>query len=106
MGAVGALAGFAAQMAIREDFIKSGKIAADKAFNVVATQDGSTYYFGDLLNEGLVATRQGNYSVGTLVAGVTAKGQRRIQFEFWFGGVRYRPTLVFRGLTVASVFRQ
>jgi integrase len=25
---------------------------------------------------------------------VTAKGQRRIQFEFWFEGVRYRPTLL------------
>jgi Arm DNA-binding domain len=25
--------------------------------------------------------------------GVTAKGKRRIQFEFWLDGTRYRPTL-------------
>ena len=29
----------------------------------------------------------------SITGGVTAKGQRRIQFEFWFEGVRYRPTL-------------
>jgi hypothetical protein len=66
---LGALAGFATQMAIREDFIKSGKISADKAFNVVTTKDGSIYYFGDLLNEGLVATGKGTYSVWTFVGG-------------------------------------
>lgn len=67
--ALGALAGFAAQMGIREDFIKSGKISAEKAFNVVTTNDGGIYYFGDLLNEGLVATRQGGLSVWSLVGG-------------------------------------
>ncbi len=29
----------------------------------------------------------------SITGGVTAKGERRIQFEFWFEGVRYRPTL-------------
>ena len=67
--ALGALAGFAAQMAIREDFIKSGKVSAEKAFKVVTTKDGATYYFGDVLNEGLVATRQGSLSVWSLVGG-------------------------------------
>lgn len=30
----------------------------------------------------------------SITGGVTAKGPRRIQFEFWFEGVRYRPTLL------------
>jgi hypothetical protein len=67
--ALGALAGFSAQMAIREDFVKSGKISAEKAFNVVTTADGSTWYFGDVLNEGLVSTRQGSLAVWSLVGG-------------------------------------
>ena len=29
-----------------------------------------------------------------ITGGVSAKGQQRIQFEFWFEGVRYRPTLL------------
>lgn len=70
---LGALAGFAVQMAIREEFIKSGKISAEKAFNVITTKDGSIYYFGDILNEGLVTSRPGNNSVWTLVGGAAHK---------------------------------
>jgi hypothetical protein len=66
---LGALAGFAVQMGIREELVKSGKIAVEKAFVTVTAKDGSLYYFGDLINEGLVASRQGQVSVWGLVAG-------------------------------------
>lgn len=66
--ALGSLAGFSCQMAIREDFVKSGKITLEQAFTTVGTADGQTYYMGDLLNEGLVATRKGNLSVWGIVA--------------------------------------
>jgi hypothetical protein len=73
LATLGALAGFGVPMGIREDFIKSGKIAKEAAFTTVTTKDGSTYYFGDLLNEGLVASRPGNYSVWTLVGGAAQR---------------------------------
>jgi hypothetical protein len=64
---LGTLAGFAVQMAIREEFVKSGKLSMQNAFTTITTSDGSTYYFGDLLNEGLVQSQQGNPSVWTIV---------------------------------------
>jgi hypothetical protein len=66
---LGALAGFAVQMGIREEFIKSGKVSKEKAFLTIGTKDGSTYYAGELLIEGLVSPRQGQFSVWTLVGG-------------------------------------
>jgi hypothetical protein len=66
---LGALGGFAVQMGIREEFVKSGKITNAKAFTTVKTKDGSTFFFGDLLNEGLWTSRQGQYSVWTMVCG-------------------------------------
>jgi hypothetical protein len=69
LATLGALAGFAVQMGIREELVKSGKVAIEKAFVTVTAKDGSLYYFGDLLNEGLVASRQGQVSVWGLVAG-------------------------------------
>jgi hypothetical protein len=67
--ALGALAGFSAQMAIREYFIKAGKITEEKAFATVKTKDGSTYFFGDLLNEPLISTQKGQFSIWNFVAG-------------------------------------
>ena len=66
---LGALAGFAVQMGIREEFVKSGKISKEKAFLRIGTKDGSTYYAGKLIIEGLVSPRQGQFSVWTLVGG-------------------------------------
>lgn len=61
MTAVGALAGFSAQHAIRETVVKSGKLpehggkdAKAGAFIVATTKSGETFYFGDLLNSYLV----------------------------------------------------
>jgi integrase len=38
--------------------------------------------------------RENDMGRRSITGGVTAKGQGRIQFELWFEGVRYRPTLV------------
>jgi hypothetical protein len=69
LATLGALAGFAVQMGIREEFVKSGKITKGNAFTTISTTNGGTYFFGDLINEGLVAYRQGHYSVWTFIAG-------------------------------------
>jgi hypothetical protein len=67
--ALGALAGFSGQMAIRETLIKTGKVPEDKAFVVVKTKSGETYYLGDLLNEILFANKPGTFSVCGMVGG-------------------------------------
>jgi hypothetical protein len=67
--ALGALAGFSAQMAIREYFIKAGKITEEKAFVVVKAKDGSSYFFGDILNEPLITTQKDQHSVWNFVGG-------------------------------------
>ena len=48
--ALGALAGYAAQQAIRETMIKSGRLTLDQAFVVIETRSGEWFFFGDLLN--------------------------------------------------------
>jgi hypothetical protein len=67
--ALAALAGFSGQMAIREALIKTGKMPEDKAFVVVKTKSGETYYFGDLLNEILFGNKPGTFSISGLVGG-------------------------------------
>jgi hypothetical protein len=52
--ALGALAGYAAQQAIRETLVKTGKLAIDQAFAVIETRSGEVFFFGDLLNEVIV----------------------------------------------------
>lgn len=69
LATLGALAGFSAQMALREAVIKTGKMPEDKAFTIVKTKDGKTYYFGELLNEGLFANKPGALSFYSLVGG-------------------------------------
>ncbi len=69
LATLGALAGFAGQMAIREAFVKTGTMPENKAFAVVKTKNGETYYFGDLLNEILFENKPGNFSIYSLVAG-------------------------------------
>ena len=53
--ALGALAGYAAQQAIREALVKTGKLALDQAFVVIETRSGEVFFFGDLLNAVLVS---------------------------------------------------
>jgi hypothetical protein len=53
--ALGALAGYAAQQAIREALVKTGKLAIDQAFVVIETRSGDVFFFGDLLNAVIVS---------------------------------------------------
>jgi hypothetical protein len=66
---LGALAGFSAQMAIRETLINTGKIPEDKAFTIVKTNSGEIYYFGDLLNEILFSNKPGIVSISGMIGG-------------------------------------
>lgn len=52
--ALGALAGYAAQQAIRETLVKTGKLTLDEAFAVIETRSGEVFFFGELLNSILV----------------------------------------------------
>lgn len=56
--ALGALAGYAAQQAIREVLVKPGKMTLDQAFVVIETRSGEVFFFGDLLNE-IIVDRHG-----------------------------------------------
>ena len=61
--ALGALAGYAAQQAIRETLVKTGKLTLDQAFAVIETRSGEVFFFGELLNAVIVAkdgARNGN----------------------------------------------
>jgi len=71
LSALGAVSGFGCQMAVREAFIKTGKISEKQAFTVFGTQSGEKYYFGDLLNQPIASPKQ--ISVLTLVAGGAVK---------------------------------
>ncbi len=53
--ALGALAGYAAQQAIREAVVKPGKLTIDQAFVVIETRSGDVFFFGDLLNAVIVS---------------------------------------------------
>lgn len=74
--ALGALAGYAAQQAIRETLVKPGKLTLDQAFVVIETRSGEVFFFGDLLNEVIVdkhgvqggARDQGHASIWKIVS--------------------------------------
>lgn len=78
--ALGALAGYAAQQAIRESLVKPGKLTLDQAFVVIETRSGEVFFFGDLLNEIIFpqaggqpsgqggARNQGHASIWTIVS--------------------------------------
>jgi hypothetical protein len=73
LSAAGALAGFAAQEAIWEGFVRPGEMTAAQAIVRVETESGETYFFGDLLNMILTSTREGHLSIWGLVAGAATK---------------------------------
>jgi len=58
--ALGALAGYAAQQAIRETMVKTGKLTLDQAFAVIETRSGEVFFFGELLNAVIVASNGGS----------------------------------------------
>jgi len=59
--ALGALAGYAAQQAIREVVVKPGKLTLDQAFVVIETRSGEVFFFGDLLNA-IIVSKDGGQS--------------------------------------------
>ncbi|MCC3859941.1 hypothetical protein [Pseudemcibacter aquimaris] len=69
LATLGALSGFSCQMAIREAFVKSGKISLDDAFVVVETNSNEKFYMGPLLNECIVSNKQGQHSVWGFIGG-------------------------------------
>ena len=73
LAALGATAGFACQMAIREGFVAKGMVSEDKAFIEIGTKSGETFYTGPLLNTCLSTTQAGQYSVWSLVAGAAQR---------------------------------
>jgi hypothetical protein len=75
--ALGALAGFGCQMAIREGLIKTGQVAERVALIEVVTTSDEVYYFGDFLNEPLLSVAPGRISVlGLVLAAAEAAGAK------------------------------
>lgn len=71
LSALGALAGYACQVSVREEFVvRQGRAEKDVFIVVHSKQNGTSYYFGDLLNRPLAESR---YSVWSLVSGATQK---------------------------------
>lgn len=71
LSALGALAGYACQISVRESLVVQQGRKEKEVFIVVnSKQDGRTYYFGDLLNKPLAESR---YSVWSLASGASQK---------------------------------
>ena len=72
LGALGAMAGFGCQMAIRDDLIKTGQMPESEVLMVSEAPDGSRYYFGPLLNQPLLMLPTSVYSI--ICEGIQAAG--------------------------------
>lgn len=70
---LGALAGFSCQMAVRDELIAKKGMSEQDVFTIIKTKNGETYYSGKYINEFLLGTKPGNYSVWTLVAAAAGK---------------------------------
>ena len=71
LSALGALAGYACQVSVREVFVVQQGRPEKEVFIVVnSKQNGATYHFGDLLNKPLAESR---YSIWSLASGATQK---------------------------------
>ncbi|MBR7801770.1 hypothetical protein [Undibacterium fentianense] len=71
LSALGALAGYACQMSVREEFVmRQGRPLKEVFIVVQSKQNANTYYFGDLLNRPLAESR---YSVWSLASGAAQK---------------------------------
>lgn len=69
LSTLGALAGFATQMGLRQALVDTGKVREDEIFVVVESLSGEKFYFGEFPNQALLATEDGRLSVWALVAG-------------------------------------
>ncbi|MCC8190947.1 MAG: hypothetical protein LIP77_10010 [Planctomycetes bacterium] len=61
--ALGALAGFGCQTAVREGLIARNKLVERNAFAIADCSDGRKFYFGDVLNQPLLEYRQSVYGI-------------------------------------------
>lgn len=57
------------QMAIRDHFIRLGQISLQRAFVVMETKDSGTYFFGDIINEGIVSPHPKQLALWSFVGG-------------------------------------
>jgi hypothetical protein len=73
LSALGALSGFALQQGIRQELISGRGMPENKVFSIVQTKDGGKYYFGEIFDQPLFDTRQGQVSVWVIVAGAAQK---------------------------------
>jgi hypothetical protein len=71
--AVGALAGFAAQHAVRQDDIVGGNRNESEVFVIALAPNGERYFFGDRLNAILVPERPERMTVWTILGGQALK---------------------------------
>ena len=63
LSCLGALAGYASQIAIREALVDTGKLGLEQAFVEIRTRDNQIYYFGDVLNLMLIETERSVWAV-------------------------------------------
>lgn len=69
--ALGAIAGYACQISVREEFVhQQGRLEKDVFIVVNSKQNGVSYFFGDLLNKPLAESK---YSVWSLSSGASQK---------------------------------
>ena len=73
LSAAGALAGFAAQMAIRKGMAPKMGLPAEKILVTVGGKDGHRYFFGDTLNMIVATQEQGKLSIWRFVAAPMVK---------------------------------
>lgn len=74
LAALGALAGFGCQMAVREGLVKSGRLTGAKAFEVVQTPEGDNYFYGEELNKMLMLNPNSVYAI--ICGGLMKAGNR------------------------------
>ena len=63
---LGSLAGYACQASLRKEFIEIKGLNENQVFVIIEDKDKNKYYFGDLINQPLVANQ---FSVWSLAAG-------------------------------------
>jgi hypothetical protein len=63
---LGSLAGYSCQASLRKEFIEMKGLAENQVFVIIEDKDKNKYYFGDLINQPLVANQ---FSVWSLAAG-------------------------------------
>jgi hypothetical protein len=70
---IGAVAGFAAQHALRQHEIVGGNRKENEVFVVVLAPNGERYFFGDALNAALVPERRESIAVWSILGGAALK---------------------------------